>query len=198
MYHPRYLLFFCLALFCSVNAQAKSYQIELIIFEHASDELAGDYAGVDGALATELDELISLDSRDDDLPSDRRYRKTRYSSLENMAKRIDRSERYRLLKHIAWVQPGIKRSRAKKIRIHSDTIAIDELGNSVYVLDGNVQVALGRYLHLYTDFRLVTPGDDAFNSLVSHQLVNHRRMRSKQIHYIDHPKIGIIANIIPL
>jgi hypothetical protein len=68
-----------------------------------------------------------------------------------------------------------------------------------------VTVSLSRYLHLSTDITYYNPevylaeqiaqqNIDA-PSIEHFRLVESRRMRSKEIHYIDHPYFGIIALI---
>ena len=63
----------------------------------------------------------------------------------------------------------------------------------VYPLDGTITVALGRYLHVYTDLAL-TRQSPALQSFV---MQSHRRMRSRRLHYIDHPHLGILVIITP-
>ena len=60
-------------------------------------------------------------------------------------------------------------------------------------INGTVKVALGRYLHLYTDL-VYTDARTGRSTLQQ----DHRRMRSKRSHYIDNPAFGIIAHITPV
>ena len=80
-----------------------------------------------------------------------------------------------VLEHIVWRQtPG---SRASK-RWYSLK------GNR---LSGLLRVTRGRFLHLETDLVLT----DAATAQ-SYRVRLHRRMRSDELHYVDHPKIGIL------
>ncbi len=54
-------------------------------------------------------------------------------------------------------------------------------------LEGLVRVTRGRFLHLDTDLRL-----RASDGSGSYRIKLNRRMRSDELHYIDHPKLGII------
>jgi len=54
-------------------------------------------------------------------------------------------------------------------------------------LNGLVRVSRGRYLHLDTDLMLYA-GEDGLD----HRIQLHRRMRGGELHYVDHPKIGIL------
>ena len=86
----------------------------------------------------------------------------------------------------------------------------------LYELEGKVTVALSRYLHLHTDLVLRRPRrsiDPVLNSpaqnrtlaaysadtliLDNHSLSEHRRMRSKNLHYLDNPEFGMLALITP-
>ena len=82
----------------------------------------------------------------------------------------------------------------------------------LHQLDGTLTLVLGRYLHLYTDLidrRLlsanaltfsdgVPPTYDNGQALVSFRVRQHRKMRSKELHYIDHPVLGILVKVLPI
>ncbi len=86
----------------------------------------------------------------------------------------------------------------------------------VYRLDGQITVSLGRFLHLRTDlaFAEILDADQAPTvgeadslrpgwlqadaRLQRYVLQDSRRMRSSELHYIDHPRFGVIARIVPL
>lgn len=89
-------------------------------------------------------------------------------------------------------------------------------GQGLYELEGKITVALSRYLHLYTDLVLRRPRqsiDPVLNSSVqerplatysadtrilnNHILREHRRMRSKNLHYLDNPEFGMLVLITP-
>jgi len=76
-------------------------------------------------------------------------------------------------------------------------------------LDGSVKLVLGRYLHIYTDliFRkpvIVERLDEETQELTETRTLfdipiqSHRRMRSRELHYIDHPMAGILIEVTPL
>ncbi len=80
--------------------------------------------------------------------------------------------------------------------------------NSLLELDGTVKIVLGRYLHVYTDLVFRQPitttsseedgTSENFTSLIDIRIQNRRRMRSRELHYIDHPKLGMLIQITPL
>ena len=146
--------------------------------------------------------------------------------LNNVAERLKRSSNYRILKHFAWRQPVVEKQDSQPIAIKagrdftnqypehgyrqiefSDTSTNDSGNSKVLELDGTINIVITRYLHLYTDlvFRLPrnipTDIEDALNrdqALVDYSIQSHRRMRSRELHYIDHPLVGILIEATPI
>ena len=86
----------------------------------------------------------------------------------------------------------------------------------LYELEGKITVALSRYLHTYTDLVLRRPrlsvdpvltsssqnmllaaGSADTRILNNHSLKEHRRMRSKTLHYLDNPEFAMLILITP-
>lgn len=75
-------------------------------------------------------------------------------------------------------------------------------------LDGTVTIVLARYLHVYTDLVFRQPVSTSSSiedgtsenttNLIDFQIKNRRRMRSRELHYIDHPRLGMLIQITPL
>ncbi len=69
-------------------------------------------------------------------------------------------------------------------------------------LDGTITVVLGRYLHVYTDLvyrrPYVTDSLPRQRALAEFAVKTHRKMRSKELHYLDHPLLGILVTIRPV
>ena len=67
-------------------------------------------------------------------------------------------------------------------------------------LAGYVRVTIGRYLHFEADLwttlekkdKIAPPQDNQFIALRE-----SRRMRSNELHYLDHPALGVITKISP-
>lgn len=100
----------------------------------------------------------------------------------------------------------------------TDTMAAVPRGNAkqIYELEGKITVALSRYLHVYTDLVLRRPrltlsgtaeNPESATSLQNapadtyilnnHSLREHRRMRSKTLHYLDSPEFALLILITP-
>jgi len=54
-------------------------------------------------------------------------------------------------------------------------------------LDGLIRITRGRFLHLETDLLLQSPERTS-----PYRVQLHRRMRSGETHYVDHPRLGIL------
>jgi len=144
--------------------------------------------------------------------------------LKNKAAALSKSGRYKVLEHIAWLQPGLAKEEAIPVRIHAGKNYRNEFkersfaqadfndrklsaNQPVNELDGTIKVVLGRYLHVYTDLVYRRPFNLSANStenplgrdrvLVDFAVKTHRKMRSKTLHYIDHPFLGILVEIRP-
>ncbi len=118
-------------------------------------------------------------------------------SLNAEQRTLARSTGYRVLRHIGWRQVVQDRKQAQDIDIPAqpDADAVD--------VEGSVKVAVERYLHLYLDLKLIDPslaveaGYSGYE-LPEFRLHQHRRMRSGELHYFDHPKFGVLAVITPV
>ncbi len=88
--------------------------------------------------------------------------------------------------------------------------------DDIYQIDGNVKIVLSRFLHIYTDLLLMEPvklqaipdtdnsykialanKQSDFTTLHGFNIKDHRRMRSNEIHFLDHPLLGIIVKVSP-
>ncbi len=73
----------------------------------------------------------------------------------------------------------------------------------VNILDSSFTVSIGRYLHVWIDMIYREPvaispeldGESQEFILPSYGITMHRRMRSNELHYIDHPKVSMLVKI---
>ena len=185
--------------------------------------------------------------------------------LLEVVEKLVESERYELLSHVAWRQPGVEREQALPVwlkggRVYgSEYTSIDnqiELIESIpqpaagqadaeqnfefdeqtlealelqlleqqsatahqglYEFEGKITIALSRYLHAYTDLVFRRPrlsadsvADNPIQDrylaayaadtriLNNHSLKERRRMRSKNLHYLDNPEFAMLILITP-
>ncbi len=133
-------------------------------------------------------------------------------------KRINNSKEYNVLFYGSWRQTGLKADKAFEI-------AIQDLENthestSENILTGKVKLILGRYLHIYNNLdyqrklnnttveqeavvntESIEPSSESELNLEEYEhylITNHRRMRSKELHYIDHPLVGMLIQVNPV
>ena len=135
-------------------------------------------------------------------------------ALTAMASRLRRSGDYQVLFHGRWLQPVPPREAPEPLLIESLP-----QGPQGSVLQGTVDVTLGRYLHFNAHLyfqepllgrapvdRALPPDADAppawsFEDLTPTgyvQLHQSRRMRSEEVHYLDHPKLGVLVIVQPV
>jgi len=137
-------------------------------------------------------------------------------SLSDNASAMASSGRYRVLRHMAWRQPGLDGESAQAVRINlgaatklylpdnlkpydnfipaSLTPAVDQTREaSIYTVTGTIKVRLGRFLHMETHLVFTDPDTGQ-----GFKLRDSRKMRSRELHYIDNPRFGILTRILPL
>ncbi len=140
---------------------------------------------------------------------------------------INKSESRRVLLHTGWRQPGMARETALTVHLKQaipgePAITGEIAGENVPQgsgrlaqaqageLEGLIKVILSRYLHVETDIvfrpQPVTLQEDIFNFEVLDELnkpvvyrlkQTRRRMRSRELHYLDNPVIGMLVLITP-
>ncbi len=205
--------------------QMQKYDIEIIIFEDAharyinsetwqQDAPDDTESLIDNATSNKAtDNLDKLSLSEINAGS---YKSLKPKILRSEYKRINGSSEYNVLLYSAWRQTGLDESKAFDIDI-------DELVNlhnnkSQNAIHGHLKVVLARYLHFYGDLDYQRPIDksvvntDTIDASVdasaqttetdliskqSYPMQIHRRMRSKELHYIDHPLVGILVQINP-
>ncbi len=179
----------------AAEQQPRQYDIELLIFENL---VAADNGEVWPADYSEWFEE-SVDENAVPIANSEQRQWLAGSSLRLGAERnaFGQSSRYRPLAHFGWRQAVLDREQAQAFEIPAEN------STGSYV-DGTVRVAVERYLHLSLDLQLhpATPGmtipaDGLYYELPEIRLTESRRMRSKEVHYFDNPRFGVIALITP-
>ena len=207
MNHLTKSCFILILLFFSQAAISKDYIVEMIFF--ANTKTGADSVHISNqAVVPDLGGSISLNQ---DAQSHGFVPLTSDTfSLSGKADALNKSGKYRVLKHMAWLQPGLAREDAIAVRVHAGKNYKDEFNERsftnqpVHELDGTVKIVLGRYLHLFTDLvyrkTFSVSSADALGRdriLADFPVKTHRKMRSSTLHYIDHPYLGILIEIRP-
>lgn len=141
-------------------------------------------------------------------------------SLRTTATRMRRSGDYAVLHHGKWLQTVPPRDSATPLLIQLGALVPD----ATFEVEGSVSVTLGRFLHFATQvwLRKAPPDTQAAPGLASENepagkadsgsahtdgssvdtadyvlLSESRRMRPGELHYLDHPWLGILVRIEP-
>lgn len=148
--------------------------------------------------------------------------------LGGVAQRLERQPGFGVLLHAAWEQPGLGRDDAPYVPLPfelrlptgstDDAPADGEPRPGPFAmlppetrLYGTLRLYRERYLHFETDLRYRLAGeppaairldealapDPAYDPALQVMTVS-RRMRSDELHYLDHPVLGVIVRAIPL
>lgn len=145
--------------------------------------------------------------------------------LGEVASALKRSRGYQPVLHVAWRQPGFSQSEAITVRVHSqlanpyrtdetavlrqaseyESFALEQAPAASLpsaVLDGTIRLRRGRYLHVDADLVYYRPpsvtrvaGAGLEPSLF--RLTESRRMRSSELHFLDHPMFGMLVEVRP-
>ena len=137
-------------------------------------------------------------------------------TLVNQVKALNRQNNLRPLLHGRWRQPVPERDSPQPIYLSSGSDATSPLTQQGFAkLEGHVAVTVGRYLH-FAPTLWYHADNLGFSPIAlpieSHELVANeipgypgymqlqesRRLRSGDLHYLDHPKLGIIVRIDPI
>lgn len=208
------LIFLCIC----PTAFAKDYIVEMVFFVNVQGAAANSIHVSTQPVTPDLQGAILLN----DSAISRGFIPYPQEALRlgNKAAALNKSGRYKVLKHIAWLQPGLAKEEAIPVRIHAGKNYSSEFKERSFAqsdfsdrklrtnqpaneLDGTIKVILGRYLHVYTDLayrRPYTVSADALGRdrvLADFAIKTHRKMRSSELHYIDHPLLGILVEIRP-
>ncbi|MDZ7669922.1 MAG: CsiV family protein [Gammaproteobacteria bacterium] len=141
-------------------------------------------------------------------------------TLTGPARRLANSRSQRVLLHGRWLQPVPERGAPQPLLIHAGRRLPDQHG--AHELEGTMEVTLGRYLHFRTQLVYREPllgrepveaarspdtpapplgqtlSREALESAGVMQILESRRLRSGELHYLDHPKLGVLVRIEPV
>ena len=101
-------------------------------------------------------------------------------SLAGIWSRLQASSAYRPLLHAAWIQRVGANRVGTAVRIQS----------AVHHIKGFFRIQRGNLLHLITDIEY-RPDD------VIYRIQEKRRFKLNEIHYLDHPRFGLIIRVSP-
>ena len=132
-------------------------------------------------------------------------------SLGAVRNRLRRSARYRPLLHMGWRLPGLSSDAARPVHVgpgpgEGEAGAAKPAGAERATVHGTMTVSLARYLQVDVDLLYTRPAggeaaapDTAPDTTPARfRLVSERRMRSGELHYVDHPLFGVLILLTPI
>lgn len=200
-------LLLLITLFCSAalaQETAQLYDVEVIVFKQ------WEAGGADAELprndvpAPTAERISALDAADGiaALPSSE-------LRLQGVYQVLARSKDYQPLLHVGWRQQGLGREQAPAVAIPAGWLPGQELTPDLH---GLIKVYKERFLHAVVDLRHQRPraeqgsaqieGADGSTAVLApppaivHQ--QQRRMRSGELHYLDHPTLGVLIQVTPV
>jgi len=170
-------------------AQPGSYDVEIVIF---TVRRPGDDGEQWPTMAPEEMESAGIYSNDQlsELPVDS-YR------LNGINNGLRQSSAYAVVFHKAWRQPAYDNANAVGYPVYTAA------GNGRNI-EGTVRLTRERFLHMDTDLLMMS--EDSRNDVVDinapyadpvYALREKRRIKSRVLHYFDHPRFGMIATVTP-
>ncbi|QEP44820.1 hypothetical protein D5085_17780 [Ectothiorhodospiraceae bacterium BW-2] len=197
-----------------VLAEDRWYAIEMVLFLHKPltqavteqpsplrvEPLLRQFAVATPLLGPALDSTTGRPLPFSEVASEQRQ-------FSKVARSIQISSRYHRLYSYAWYQPGLSQRQAVTLRLTPpgwrrdrapfiETVA-DESGISHQIeLDGTVTVSLSRFLNI--DLNLLYRHSRSDGQSRNYPIQTLRKIRSREIHYIDHPLVGIAIRAEPV
>ena len=118
-------------------------------------------------------------------------------TLAQEVARLERRGGYEILFHERWIEVLPQRRAPRPILIQA---GVTQGGGAR--LAGWLQVTSGRYLHFDTElwYQAATDGTSAGALAAKPYMVlrESRRMRNGELHYLDHPKLGVLVRTSPM
>lgn len=184
----------------AVAAETRWYDVEVIIFSHNSQQYRNSEVWpVDYELPqTEASQAL-LPASSSGSPVAFAQLPPSSLRLTSKANRIKSAADMNLLMHMGWRQPGLSENKAVAVRIEDGS----------HRLSGTLKLTLSRYLHINTDlfYREPRSGSGAQESAEAgvslepryqaYHMKQSRRMRSRELHYLDHPLFGMAIMVTP-
>ena len=187
----------------------KEYDVEIIIFEDSHARYLTSETWNQKIKTTKQQSATTKKNKRNAAD----FKSIKPAILKKQYNRINASSEYNVLFYGAWRQAGLDKSKAFEININK--LKSRHTDRSKNTLTGTFKLVLARYLHIYNQLKYQrkttkTTGSNENekltevhnNDMLPHNglypLNSHVRMRSKELHYIDHPLVGMLIQINPV
>jgi len=193
----------------AVYADETGYEVELIVFE----DVNGRYIrSEDWSYNDMLNNTKEVEPKS--VKPDPQYKQLEWkgAKLASNLERLQNNSNFRVLVNKRWKQTGLDREHAFNISLNSSELesepktslseSTESIQNNDSFINGNVKLIMSRYLHFNVNLQYNRPQAVQTGEITQIQnmvlpVVNERRMRSREVHYIDHPLVGIVVLATP-
>ncbi|MCX4190147.1 CsiV family protein [Methylophaga sp. OBS3] len=176
----RLSILFLTGLLFSLPAHAQQwYQVELVVFEQLNPSTDEAWPAMPPSSPSVSPQTSSSKVQ----PSGKQL-------LSGVAERLRNSAGYRVLTHQSWQQSALGKRASVAVTVSGER------------LSGMIRVFKSAYLHTELDLWLMDASqamaNDSFQGPRAPNLKQSRRIRSKELHYFDHPRFGAILQLTPI
>ena len=199
----------------AIHAETIRYNIEIVIFEDSSSR----YLNSEEWPITHQAEIKPKKAEYPEINNVIDITNNSSNALAEHATKLKRSPRYNVLLHQSWQQAGLNDTDAvnfiidtnetenKDLEVFSTSTKSAKKNKQIKSsIKGNIKLVLGRYLHIHTDLhykrinKSYRPDSPVLHNkkFEEFNIKSQRKMRSNELHYIDHPLLGILTIVSPI
>lgn len=189
----------------TLDANASSYQVEIIIFEHLYQDSDGEIARI-GLKLPDFENSIKLDENNTGNDSTFALLPAGLYKLGGVYNELKFSRNYRPLLHMAWQQPALNQFHARDVRVRKiENNGQTDSADPIIKIDGIIRIRSAQFLHADVDlFYFVNPLSESFIQAGSSgelantvqvefaELKETRKMKLNELHYFDNPVFGLL------
>lgn len=188
----------------TMDANASSYQVEIIIFEHLHQDPDGEIAKI-GLKLPDFENSVNLDETNTGNDSTFKLLPAGLYKLGGVYNELKFSRNYRPLLHIAWQQPALNQFHAKNVRVRKiENEGQTDIADPMIKIDGIIRIRSAQFLHADVDlFYFINSLSESFihsssdapaNTIQTEfsELKETRKMKLNELHYFDNPVFGLL------
>ncbi|VAW75726.1 hypothetical protein MNBD_GAMMA12-1574 [hydrothermal vent metagenome] len=126
-------------------------------------------------------------------------------SLKHHYNKLSANPAYSPIMHVAWRQPVGFRKKGFKVKIEGGRALIPSGGNDNTTsnspttpskeISGIIIIKKSRYFHIKSDLLYRHKSSSADGAMKVYRMKGSRRMKPRELHYIDHPMFGMLVYI---
>lgn len=169
------------------------YQVEVIVFKHASANLNYEVLRQDNIQP--IKNKVSLKDTSNNALTPYQIMPATQHKMNNIYATLKRLAYYQPLLHVAWQQPT--KNKASYVHLYQDKASItpDQLTTDPInrILDGSIRIRSRQLLYIDVNMRYLIQNING--ELNYAYLVETRNVKLNELHYFDHPLYGIIVYV---